>query len=43
MEKFNGKRFELLNLKMEDILVDKEQWILVDPGIAPIGMLKKTG
>jgi hypothetical protein len=32
IEKFNGKNFELWKLKMEDLLVDKEQWIVVDPG-----------
>jgi hypothetical protein len=37
IENFNGKSFELWNLKMEDILVDKYQWIAVDPGIAPTG------
>jgi hypothetical protein len=31
IEKFNGKNFELWKLKMEDLLVDKEQWITVDP------------
>jgi hypothetical protein len=36
-EKFNGKCFELWKLNMEDLLVDKDQWIVVDPGIAPIG------
>jgi hypothetical protein len=30
IEKFNGKSFELWN--MEDLLVNKEQWIVVDPG-----------
>jgi hypothetical protein len=30
IEKFNGKIFELWKLKMEDLLVDKEQWIVVD-------------
>jgi hypothetical protein len=35
IEKFNGKIFELWKLKMEDLLVDKDQWIAVDPGIAP--------
>ena len=35
IEKFNGKNFELWKLKMEDLLVDKEQWIVVDPGIEP--------
>ena len=31
IEKFNGKNFELWKLKMEDLFVDKEQWIVVDP------------
>jgi hypothetical protein len=39
IEKFNGKSFELWKLKMDDLLVDRDQWIVVDPGIAPIGML----
>jgi hypothetical protein len=37
IEKFNGKIFELWKLKMEDILVEKDQWIVVDLGIAPTG------
>jgi hypothetical protein len=37
IEKFNGKIFELWKLKMEDLLVDKDQWIMVDPGTAPTG------
>jgi hypothetical protein len=37
IEKFNGKNFELWKLKMEDLLVDKEQWIVVDPGTQPTG------
>ena len=37
IEKFNGKRFELWKLKMEDILVDRDQWIMVDPGMTPTG------
>ena len=32
IEKFNGQSFELWKLKMEDLLVDKDQWIVVDPG-----------
>eukprot|EP00253_Pinus_taeda_P008231 PITA_08231 len=32
IEKFNGQSFELWKLKMEDLLVDKDQWIAVDPG-----------
>jgi hypothetical protein len=35
IEKFNGQRFELWKLKMEDLLVDIDQWIAVDPGTAP--------
>jgi hypothetical protein len=42
IEKFNGKNFELWKLKMEDLLVDKEQWIVVDPGTQPTGT-KTTG
>ena len=30
IEKFNGQSFELWKLKMEDLLVDKDQWIAVD-------------
>jgi hypothetical protein len=35
IEKFNGKSFELWKLKMEYLLVDRDQWIVVDPGTAP--------
>jgi hypothetical protein len=35
IEKFNGKNFELWKLKMEDLRVDKEQWIIVDLGRHP--------
>ena len=37
IEKFNGKSFELWKLKMEDLLVDRDQWITVDPGMTPTG------
>ena len=37
IKKFNGKIFELWKLKMEDLLVDRDQWIGVDPGTTPIG------
>ena len=37
IEKFNGESFELWKLKMEDLLVDRDQWIMVDPGTAPTG------
>jgi hypothetical protein len=36
IEKFNGKIFELWKLNMEYILVEKDQWIIVDLGTAPI-------
>ena len=39
IEKFNGQIFELWKLKMEDLLVDKDQWIIVDPGTKPTAML----
>ena len=35
IEKFNGKSFEPWKIKMEDLLVDRDQWIVVDPGTAP--------
>jgi len=38
IEKFNGKSFELWKLKMEDLVVDKDQWIGVDPSIEPMTM-----
>jgi hypothetical protein len=41
MEKFNGKSFELWKLNMEDLLVDKDQWIVVDLGISPTRMSTK--
>eukprot|EP00253_Pinus_taeda_P022048 PITA_22048 len=31
IEKFNGQSFELWKLEMENLLVDKDQWIMVDP------------
>eukprot|EP00253_Pinus_taeda_P028964 PITA_28964 len=34
IKKFNGQIFELWKLKMDDLLVDKDQWIAVDPGEA---------
>eukprot|EP00253_Pinus_taeda_P011875 PITA_11875 len=34
IEKFNGQSFELWKLKMADLLVDKDEWIMVDPGEA---------
>ena len=38
IEKFNGQSFELWKLKMEDLLVDKDQWIAIDPGTKPTGV-----
>ena len=38
IEKFNGQSFELWKLKMEDLLVDKDQWIMVDLGTKPTGV-----
>ena len=38
IEKFNGQSFELWKLKMEDMLMDKDQWIVVDPGTKPMEM-----
>jgi hypothetical protein len=35
IKKFNGKRFELWKLNMENLLVDRDQWIAVDRGTAP--------
>eukprot|EP00253_Pinus_taeda_P031850 PITA_31850 len=34
IEKFNGQSFVLWKVKMEDLLVDKDQWIMLDPGEA---------
>ena len=41
IEKFNSHKFELWKLKMEDLLVDREQWIVVDLGTKPIGTLQE--
>ena len=38
IEKSNGQSFELWKLKMEDLLVDKYQWITVDLGNKPTAM-----
>jgi hypothetical protein len=37
IKKFSGKFFELWKLSMEDLLVDRDKWIMVDPGTTPIG------
>ena len=39
IKKFNGQNFELWMLKMVYLLVDKDQWIAVDPGTKPTKML----
>jgi hypothetical protein len=36
-----GEGFELWKLKMEDLFVDKDQWITMDPSTAPTGMSTK--
>jgi hypothetical protein len=41
IEKFNGQSFELRKLKMEGLSVDKDQWIALDPSIAPTRMSTK--
>ena len=38
IEKSNGQNFELWKLKIEDLLVDREQWVVVYPGTIPTGM-----
>ena len=38
IKKFNVQSFELSKLKMEDLLVDKDQWIVVDPDTKPTGV-----
>ena len=35
IKKFNGQNFELWKLKMEDLLVDREQWVAVEPRSKP--------
>jgi hypothetical protein len=42
IEKFNGKNFELWTLNMKDLLVDKEQWIIVDSGTQPTSTLSTS-
>jgi hypothetical protein len=41
IEKFNGQNFELWKLKIEDLLVDREQWETVCPGTIPTGMSRE--
>jgi hypothetical protein len=39
IKKFNGQNFDLWKLKIEDLLVDREQWAVVCPGTMPTSML----
>jgi hypothetical protein len=41
IKKFNGHNFELWKLKIEYLLVDREQWAMVCPGTILTGMLMK--
>lgn len=41
IEKFNGENFELWKLKMEDLLVDREQWVAIKLGMIPSGTSKE--
>jgi hypothetical protein len=41
IEKFNGQSFELWKLEMEDLLVDREQSVVVDLGTKPTTILKE--
>jgi hypothetical protein len=41
IENFNGQNFELWKLKIEDLLVDREQWETVCPSTMPTGMSMK--
>jgi len=36
IKKFNGQSFELWKLKMEDLLVHKDEWIAIYLGTKPI-------
>ena len=42
IENFNSKSFELWKFNMKDLLVDKEQWIIVDPGTQPTSTLSTS-
>jgi len=41
IKKFNGQIFELWKINVEDILVDKDQWVIVDLGTTPTRMSTK--
>jgi hypothetical protein len=38
IEKFNGQNFDLWKLKIEDLLVDQEQWVAIYLGTIPTVM-----
>eukprot|EP00253_Pinus_taeda_P021636 PITA_21636 len=42
IDKFNGPSFELWKLNMEDLLVDKDQWIVVDPVLLNVSVEATT-
>ena len=35
INKFDDQKFELWKPKMEDLLIDRKKWIVVDPGTKP--------
>jgi hypothetical protein len=41
IERFNSHNFELWKIKMEDLIVDQEQWTTVYPGTQSTGMSMK--
>ena len=41
IEKFKGQNFEHWKFKMENLLVDREQWVVGNPRTTPIGMSKE--
>jgi hypothetical protein len=43
IEKFNGKFFKFWKLNMEDLLVEKYQWITMDLGTAPTRIQQNIG
>lgn len=43
IEKFNGHKFELWKIKMEHLLVDQEQWVIMIPKTISMSMSKEYG
>jgi hypothetical protein len=41
IEKFNGQKFEIWKIKIEDLLVDREQWEIVYPSTIMSGMSRE--